>query len=223
MYSIATGIATNGSVLAVSTGYFGSGSGAVLTSSTGTDWVEQQPGGTARMFDVHGDGDGFVAVGFRESESADYTPVIWISRDGVDWTDLSPPGARGILRSIARTTSGTYLAAGTDGDGSLVVWRSADGVDWQSVALGAISSNRNWPVVRMTASGGPAVLIADTTDGFDAWVSDEGSRWDEAGGFLGSSAYGSWLSLELWGETIVAFNGSQLWVGLLSRGNEGPE
>lgn len=218
VYSIATGIATDGAVLAVSTGYFGAGSGAVLTSSTGSDWVEQHPGGTARMLDVHGDIDGFVAVGFRGNESADYTPVMWVSRDGVEWTDTSPRGARGQLRSIARTSTGAYLAAGSEGEGSLVVWRSEDGIDWQSVPIDGPTADPNWPLVRVAASDGPVVLVAHTTAGWASWGSANGTRWDEAGGFVGPT--GPYLmSAELSGDKVVIFvgEGSQLWVGELSR------
>ena len=218
VYSIATAIATNGPVLAVATGFFAVGSGAVLTSSNGGTWEEQQPGGTARVLDVHGDAERFVAVGFRGDESADFSPVIWVSPDGVDWTDVSPSGARGSLRSIVRASSGAYLAAGSDGEGSLVVWRSDSGIDWQSVPIDGPTADPNWPLVRLAASDESVALIADTAAGWASWGSENGTRWDEAGGFVGPT--GPYLmSAELSGDKVVIFigEGSQLWVGELSR------
>lgn len=112
-------------------------------------------------------GGGLLAVGGLESSGA-WTPVSWISPDGVSWSQPAAdfPGASGSasIRSVAPVAtlvgSSEFFATG-GGPSSQHLWQSADGVRWNEIPMppGA-SSAAGWSAT-LVASDGTTTVVAD--------------------------------------------------------------
>ena len=174
------GIASNGSTLAISETFGIAGGGALLTSTDGRTWTEHHPGGSAGMLDVYGDGDGFVAVGYRSDPTMGYTQTIWFSADATNWVDVRLTGAKGVLSSVERRLDRAYVAAGVSDSGAISVWRSEDGLQWTRVDLEApMISGETWPLVRLASFDTGYVLVALTSIGWQSWASNDGVVWGQ--------------------------------------------
>lgn len=212
-YCIAGGAASNGEVIAVAAGFYAGG--AVLTTPDGLTWAEHQPGGTARMYDVYGDADGFVAVGARNDQdsAAPYMedqPVIWHSADGERWVEAaSLPRSRGILTDITRGPSGRYAAVGAARDGRLIVWHSADGLSWDEETLAGPADDSvpftNFDALAL-ASGDIGFVVAD---GYrpEMWTSADGIEWSAIPGPspTGETSFGPEYQLAVEADMVLAF------------------
>jgi len=211
----AQGIASNGSVLAVASHYYGGGDGVVRTSVDGRSWVEHQPAGTAGMLGIYADGDGFVAVGYREVGAANSAATIWTSADGITWEDVSPIGAAGKLRSVSRTPGGVYVAAGSGASGAVAVWRSEDRLHWARSDIAAPSMGPGLVDVALAASETGLLLVAYTQDGWGAWESNDGMNWGRVPPVAARvhPPYGTVVATN--GDRVIVFAGetSDLWVG----------
>jgi hypothetical protein len=221
------GIASNGSLLAVSSHAFPAGQGAVHTSTDGQHWVQRQPGGTAGMEDIYGDTNGFVAVGYRYSETTGSRPAIWTSADGLAWADVSPVSPRGELQAVARLTDGAYMAVGAKDDRSLMIWRSEDRRAWSpvNIAAPAFEAGFHWDVGLATSSD-VAILTAKVGVGWRAWASYDGAAWGEIRPTTEEPPNGVVIAVH--GNQIVVFAGagsgaedSDLWTGQLTPTADG--
>ncbi len=113
-------------------------------------------------------GGGLLAVGGLES-SGTWTPVSWISPDGVSWSQPGTdfPGAGGgsmSIRSVAPVATlvgpSEFFAAG-GGPSSQHLWQSADGVRWNEIPLPAGASTANGWRATLVASDGTTTVVAD--------------------------------------------------------------
>ena len=174
---VAYDVASDGAQLAVAGTLYDYGDGRVWTSSDAATWTEHvSDGGPATMHAVHGDADGFVAVGFRLDTRGAGVPTIWYSRDGSAWRDALVPPAEGplTLLDVARLPGGRYAALGIRGTeteiGEIVTWFADDPMAWSAApdqprglvpghllsthgGMLAITSGRSGPVVRISTDG----------------------------------------------------------------------
>jgi hypothetical protein len=144
------------------------------------------------MVDIDGDGDGFVAVGYRLADPDGFEdpdnlqPAIWRSDDGGQWSDVSPE-AIGELGQVIHMASG-WVASGsgvdsTSGVGNVVLWQSDDGADWTPLDLpgASISNLYHGPQYTLLAAADDvAVLIASDGAGtLRCWTSRNGRSWHQ--------------------------------------------
>jgi len=174
---VASDVASDGSRLAVAGSYFDFGDGRVWTSPDGATWTEHtSDAGPATLNAIHGDADGFVAVGFRVEAGGARVPAVWYSPDGATWTDAAVPTAQGplTLLDVARLPGGRYVALGvqaTESDtGKIMTWYADDPLVWNAAAelpeglvpghllavgdgMLAVTGARNGPAIRFSRDG----------------------------------------------------------------------
>jgi hypothetical protein len=183
-------IAASERILAVANRYYGQGDGSVATSDDAASWTESRPGGPGVMVDIDGDGEGFVAVGYRIPDPDGlpnvYQPAIWRSDAGGQWSDVSPE-ADGELSQVIHLAPGWVASGsrvdGTTGVGNIVLWQSDDGADWTPVDLPGASISSFYDGVQysvLAAADGVALLIAsDGAGALRCWTSRDGWSWHQ--------------------------------------------
>jgi hypothetical protein len=177
---LANDVASDGTQLAVAGGLFGSG--GVWISADATTWTEHtSEGGPATMNAIHGDGEGFVAVGLRADTQGTSFPAIWHSADGESWTDAAvPPTDVSItLLDVTRLPGGRYLAIGirgTDIDaGEFVAWYADDPSTWTDA--GVITGGTVPGLLLATDTG--VLAFTGAVDGPSVRFSVDGTTWEE--------------------------------------------
>lgn len=112
-------------------------------------------------------GGGLLAVGGLES-SGTWTPVSWISPDGVSWSQPAAdfPGTSGSasIRAVAPVATlvgpSEFFAAG-GGPSSQHLWESGDGVRWSEIPLPPGASAAGGWRATLVASDGTTTVVAD--------------------------------------------------------------
>jgi len=178
---LANDVATDGTQLVVAGSYYGYGDGRVWTSTDARMWTERvSSGGAATLIAIHGDGDGFVAVGFRVAAGGDYVPTVWYSADGVSWADAAVPAIDTpvTLLDVARIPGGRYVALGIRGNevdaGQFVAWYADDPSSWTDAGVIA----RGMLPGLLAAVDGGAFVITTGFDGPQITFSEDGVAWD---------------------------------------------
>ena len=181
---LANDVASDGVQLVVAGAYFGLGDGGVWTSPDAATWTEHaSDSGPATLHAVHGDTDGFVAVGFRADEQGIGMPVIWHSADGASWTDSTVPAtdAQFTLLDVARLAAGRYVAMGIGGAeidaGEFVAWYTDDPTAWTDAGVFAGGSV---PGLLLVTDVG-VLSITGAVSGPQVHFSGDGASWEVAG------------------------------------------
>ena len=163
-------VATKDGYLAIDTNTDGAPRGR--TSADGLDWVDAPFAGLdeASVRDVTAGGPGLVAVGSYRCDGA-----AWLSSDGVIWSRVDLPDAKGqVLSDVSgcvevkavHSTRYGLIALGDD-----AIWSSVDGRRWERAETPEAS---HVDEVAETAAG----LLAVGQD--TVWTSDDGQRWVRA-------------------------------------------
>lgn len=211
---------SNGVALLLSADLTAPESGTIhQVSSDGVTWEAVIGPEGVKLFDVHGDADGFVAVGEEitwDGEEYQARPIVRASSDGRAWTTVTigEPGA-GILTAVTRMSSGAYVAAGRDDDGQLFSWRSG-GADeqWTVERPGQNAAptgfDRGFAVTLTTVD--EVVLLGGVEEAFTAV---DGTSWEAAEAPPGVM----FVTMEASGDRVVAFASEaasdawSLWLG----------
>lgn len=147
--------------------------------------------------DIVAYGPGFVAVG---AEPDLWTPQVWISVDGLDWT-LVPDDTGVFTEQVGdiwlRRVGGGLVVVGNayapDGPSIPHLWISPDGSSWTRVP-GEVAGFRSGDQISAVATGGPGlVAIGEDATSHVVFTSPDGLSWnripDDAGVFDGCSIF----------------------------------
>jgi len=170
------------------------------------------------MFDVYGDKDGFVAVGWRADQTDRDHPAIWQSVDGATWIDVSPSAA-GTLEKVVRQPGGVYVAAGVDENDSFAVWRSEDRTHWARVAISAPAFRPGaFLTIGLASSTDSLILVAETATGWKSWTSRDGQTWANLAVTDADPRPSRGTVIAAHEDRVVLFAGetNELWVGRLT-------
>jgi hypothetical protein len=130
-------------------GGYGTGRGAVWTSSDGFTWsLANDQIETSFLAGVTAGGPGLVAVGIA-TETPTPSPLmetwmaaVWTSTDGVTWSRVPPQpevlGGPGFQAMGAVTTGGPGLVAVGESDEGPTAWTSTDGITWSRLDIAAL-------------------------------------------------------------------------------------
>jgi hypothetical protein len=159
----------------IALGYYGT----LATSQDGLSWTQRvsfYPGIPETVLsDVAWNGSTYVAVGFyaTESSGANGFPLIMVSSDLANWSQVDPPAGGGTLEQLnAIVWTGTrFVAVGRNilsgGGTSGVTFVSSDGRSWTRL-LGPGGMSVAW-------SGSELVEVGGVSPG--AWRSVDGTTW----------------------------------------------
>ena len=132
-------------------------------------------------------GGGLLAVGGLQAGGI-WTPVSWISPDGVSWSQPAAafPRASGsgdaVVRSVTAVATlvgpSAFVAAG-GGAGGQYLWQSTDGVRWTQIPLpGTASTATGWQAT-LVASTGATTVVADDDSGQAHLLANTAKGWSE--------------------------------------------
>ena len=116
-------------------------------------------------------GERFVAVG--EYLGPEASPGVWISSDGMAWTQVSEGLEDGSVADVAIGEEGLVAVGSTD-SGSAAVWRSPDGVTWSRDSTPPQSQG----LVGVGAGSATTMVIAGQPGPASLWRSDRGTAWE---------------------------------------------
>lgn len=160
--------------------------GGIWVSEDGIDWTRIDDKDLlagdridVTIYDVAAWNGGLIAVGnvgIPGGSLSDLTTrgAVWISDDGLEWTEISHPSFATAKQFEAVSVDpevGTILAFGWGG-----IWRSADGIEWESTTWDGTfggpppASGIAWDGNRVVA-GGPDMALSLWTSG------DSGATW----------------------------------------------
>jgi hypothetical protein len=129
---------------------------------------------------------GFVAGGYKGNEFFSADAVMWISPDGLTWTQATDSAALHDARvwGVAAGPSG-LVAVGqtgsTDTPGPAIIWTSKDGLTWTRVPDGPVfEGGRLRAVASIPTIGFVAVGEDLNGDTGIVWVSKDGRSWRRA-------------------------------------------
>jgi hypothetical protein len=139
-------------------------------------------GGSAAMTSVVAVGGQFVAAGYVDDPAAgSQSGAVWRSSDGLRWTLDRSGGVFAGARIMGLATLGaTVVAVGTLGDptyGSAVAWWWTEAGGWRPARVGGADGAMR--AVTATAAGFVAVGHGPGDHGAAAWISTDGSTWEE--------------------------------------------
>jgi hypothetical protein len=137
----------------------------VFTALAGDDWTETANLGAENDVRdlVHANGE-WLAVGQRyDWDRRAHSGLLWHSRDGIAWTQVSPPGLPGLARALAG--NGRWLVMGD----RPVFLTSSDAKVWVPVL-----SQLAEAYVGGAAFGNGRFLVSTSAGG---WLSEDGKTW----------------------------------------------
>lgn len=172
---------------------------AVWSTDDGLNWRAAQPPqgsfsgegdhaitGLAQLGSGQAAPVGLVAVGGLDSGGV-WTPVSWISPDGVTWSQPSASFPEdGTVGGVATAVTAVPNLAGaseflaTGGNDSVQqAWKSPDGMRWERIPLpGQSASSDGWRA-NLVASSGSLIAIGDKDTGQAHLIVRAGSNWTE--------------------------------------------
>lgn len=179
---------------------------AWVSEDDGVTWLkasfaEQDRG---RMLAVIATENGFIAGG----------DSVWVSSDGVVWTDVGGPK---LILDLAEIDGDLIAVGETDGGFHAGVWQSSDGVRWTPVQDGSETFGSAFPFFAGMESivNGPFGLVAVGygTNGVGtnaaAWTSPDGEYWAPA--TAGDHSFGGAAYVGM--HAVVAHDGQVIAVG----------
>lgn len=192
---------------------------AIWTSPDGLTWsrvpdTEAVLGGAGQqsISIVASSSSGLVALGFDEeyAERGSNGTALWISADGLVWTEVAPGPDLGVDQgpTLGRIrTSVVGAPSGFIAFGSSAVWQSADGTIWSPSSIPPLPSG----VSRVIADGDGYLAVDE--DEVRVWRLVDGSEWTlqaDDGPLLAGATI----------EALTLFNGGYVGVGLGGEGSE---
>jgi hypothetical protein len=165
---------------------------AAWFSADGVQWVRSRIDGVGNMIDVTAFGDGFVAVGDTNITTVAPTggAAIWMSRDGLNWTQNPDDSAVSGVIALTGITDGPngLVAIGVrrisaDGEQRGAVLTSQDGLHWTSVDQEQFAPS--------------------PPDTFRSWYVEPASVTSTAGGYVAVGEMGGCLLSDVFGKACV--------------------
>ena len=105
-------------------------------------------------------------------------PYLWVSDDGLRWTDISLPRDLGAPRAVA-SNGGTDVLMGSNLDGGVWVSISPNGTTWSIPAAVAAPPDADVMAV-LPLDGGFVAMVRDSSGAVGAYRSDDGVTWEAA-------------------------------------------
>lgn len=130
-------------------------------------------------------GGGLLAVGGLEAGGT-WTPVSWISPDGVSWSqpagDFPRSDGSAVVRSVTPVATligpSEFFATG-GGPSNQQLWQSSDGVRWSQIALPETAANADGWRATLVASNGNTTVVADGDAGQAHVLTGNSTGWIE--------------------------------------------
>lgn len=105
-------------------------------------------------------------------------PYLWVSNDGLRWTDIPLPRDLGVLRAVA-SIGGTDVLMGRNLDGGIWFSISPNGTTWSVPAALAAPAETDVMAI-LPLDGGFVAMVRDGSGAVGAYRSDDGVTWEAA-------------------------------------------